>query len=132
MIEITGHHHVSLVVTDLERARTFYRDVLGLEEIERPAFDFAGAWFRVGYGQLHLIVHPAARTARSAGAGIDSRDRHFALRVRSYDDTVAHLRALGVPCVEKPVNRTGQPQVFVCDPDGNIIELNAEANPPSR
>jgi glyoxylase I family protein len=127
MIEIVDLQHVSVVVTDLDRARTFYRDVLGLEEIGRPALDFPGAWFRLGDRQLHLIVHAAARTIRGAGASIDSRDGHFAVRISSYTDAVAHLRALGVPCVEKPVNRTPWSQVFLCDPDGNVIELDAEA-----
>jgi glyoxylase I family protein len=127
MIEIEDLHHVSLVVTDLDRARIFYRDVLGLEEIDRPAFDFPGAWFRIGERQLHLIVHAAARTVRGAGASIDSRDSHLALRVRSYHDAVAHLRAHGVACVEKPVSRTARSQLFLCDPDGNVIELNGEA-----
>jgi glyoxylase I family protein len=31
LIETTGIHHVRLTVTDLERSRAFYRDVLGFE-----------------------------------------------------------------------------------------------------
>ena len=38
-------HHVSLVVTDLEKSLPFYRDVFELTEIERPPFPFPGAWF---------------------------------------------------------------------------------------
>lgn len=131
-LAVTGLHHVSLAVTQLERSRSFYRDVLGLQEIERPPFDFAGAWFRVGQGQLHLIVHPHP-TLRTGG--VDSRDVHFALRVHSYRTAVAQLRARGygpdVPSEllrlrENPAGRAGFPQIFLLDPDRHVIELNAE------
>ena len=31
-------HHLAVLTTDLERARSFYRDAFGLQEIERPPF----------------------------------------------------------------------------------------------
>ncbi|MDF2835679.1 MAG: glyoxalase, partial [Paenibacillus sp.] len=31
-------HHASLIVTDLERSKAFYEQILGLRELERPAF----------------------------------------------------------------------------------------------
>ena len=125
MIDVQTIHHVAVTVTDLERARRFYGDVLCLEEIERPPFDFPGAWYRLGDRQLHLLVHPATRTLRGI-TSIDSRDGHFAVTVRSYRETLAHLEAAGVALADRPHNRTPWPQIFVTDPDGNIIELNAE------
>ncbi|MEO8028611.1 MAG: VOC family protein, partial [Bryobacteraceae bacterium] len=54
---VTGIHHVSLAVSNLEASKRFYREVLRLEEIARPPFAFAGAWFQVGSSQqLHLIA----------------------------------------------------------------------------
>jgi len=71
---------VSLGVTDLERSRAFYREVLGLQELARPPFNFPGAWFAAGESQqLHLIVHRDS-TFRT-GKGMDNRDNHFAVRV---------------------------------------------------
>ncbi len=46
---------MSINVVDVEAAIAFYRDVLELPVLERPAFDFAGAWFGLGEQQLHLI-----------------------------------------------------------------------------
>lgn len=124
MLEIGNLHHVSLVVTDLERARRIYGEVLGLREIARPPFDFPGAWYAAGDGQIHLIVHPGAR-ARRGTTEIDPRDAHVALRVGSYRRTREHLLERGVAIRENPGSITGWPQIYVCDPDGNIIELNA-------
>jgi catechol 2,3-dioxygenase-like lactoylglutathione lyase family enzyme len=131
MIEIQQLHHVSLPVTNLERSKAFYEDVLGLREIARPPFDFAGAWYDLGGGQLHLIVHeqPSLRTR-----GVDSHDAHFALRVGSYRETLAALHARGYRpdardemkrLREHPAGKAGFPQVFLLDPDRHVIELNA-------
>jgi len=112
-----------LIVTDLDRAKNFYGKVLNLNEIPRPAFDFPGAWYKVGNQQLHLIVHPQAQVLRTKG-GIDTRDGHFALRVKDYMKTVDWLRSHGVEVVLKPNSTAGFAQVYCCDPDGNVIEFN--------
>jgi catechol 2,3-dioxygenase-like lactoylglutathione lyase family enzyme len=133
-MDIESLHHVALTVTDLERSRTFYREILGLEEMARPPFPFAGAWFRVNNGQqLHLIVHtnPTLRT----GKGLDSRDVHFAMRIRNYRSALEFLLSRGYredlddahPMKMKVnVNATaGFPQIFILDPDRHVIEINA-------
>lgn len=125
MIDVESLHHVSISVTDLGRARQFYGDVLGLKEIPRPPFDFAGAWYQLGDRQLHLIAHPGAHTLRGTTA-IESREGHYAIRVRSYRETLEHLQARGITYRDKPRNLTPWPQIYVTDPDGNVIELNAE------
>jgi catechol 2,3-dioxygenase-like lactoylglutathione lyase family enzyme len=125
MLGIETLHHVSISVTDLARAKRFYGDVLGLMEIPRPAFDFAGAWYELGDRQVHLIVHTTPRSLRGT-TEIDPRDGHFAIRVRSHRETLAHLQAHGVAVRDNPRNATPWEQIHVTDPDGNVIELNAE------
>ena len=50
-------HHVALYVSDLEATRLFYRDVLGMDEVARPAdFTFPGAYFRLGTAEVHVVV----------------------------------------------------------------------------
>jgi glyoxylase I family protein len=124
VIEVETLHHVSISVTDLARAKQFYGGVLGLREISRPPFDFLGSWYQLGDRQLHLIVHPGTRTLRGTTA-IESREGHFGIRVRSYRETLEHLKAQGVTYRDRPRNLTPWPQIYVADPDGNVIELNA-------
>ena len=57
MIPVRGHH-VSFAVGDVEASLAFYRDVLGLEPIERPDFGFPGAWLEAPGVQVHLIQAP--------------------------------------------------------------------------
>lgn len=63
---IIGLQHVALVVSDLARARQFYGEHLGMEELPRPAsFAFGGAWLRAGDQEIHLL--DAADTDARAG-----------------------------------------------------------------
>ncbi|WP_426451621.1 VOC family protein [Paenibacillus sp. S-38] len=125
MLDIQTIHHISLNVRKLEPAVAFYRDVLGLEELERPPFDFEGAWFAVGSAgqQLHLIVHEGEVLREG---GMHSRDGHFALRVAGYYRTIEWLERCGVAYDARPRPRAGFPQIYVMDPDRNIIELNCD------
>ena len=125
MLVVETLHHVSINVTDLVRAKHFYGTVLGLPELPRPDFDFAGAWYALGDRQLHLIVHPPTRTLRGTTT-IDGRDGHFAIRIADFDAALDVLRRHDIPLRERRDNPTPWAQIYVTDPDGNVIELNAE------
>lgn len=118
-------HHVSLTVTDLEKAKNFYGKILGLKEMTRPGFDFPGAWYEIEGQQLHLIVEPSSQTIRSDKA-LSSREGHFALRVENYYEALQWLKQNQVEILEKPDGKSGFAQIFCADPDGNLIELNVD------
>jgi len=118
-------HHVSLTVTNLEQAKHFYSNILCLKEIQRPNFDFPGAWYEIEGQQLHLIVLPTSQTIRQ-DKRLSSREGHFALRVKDYDATLNWLKRHDVELLEKPKSMSGFAQIFCADPDGNLIELNVE------
>jgi glyoxylase I family protein len=122
---VEGLHHVTVCVRDLERAKRFYGDVLGLVELERPPFPFDGAWYALGDRQLHLIVNHAARTFRET-AQADGLDAHFALRISDYENMLERLRTSGIDTLESRVNPTPWSQLYVADPDGNVLELNVD------
>lgn len=125
MIQYECLHHVSLTVTNLEQAKHFYSNILGLKEIQRPNFDFPGAWYEIKGQQLHLIVLPTSQTIRQ-DKRLSSREGHFALRVKDYDATLNWLKRHEVELLEKPNSMSGFAQIFCADPDGNLIELNVE------
>jgi catechol 2,3-dioxygenase-like lactoylglutathione lyase family enzyme/uncharacterized protein YunC (DUF1805 family) len=119
--------HVTLVVKDLEQSRKFYVELLGMREIPRPAFSFAGLWFQAGATQIHLILEFAG----SGPAGNllpeprrTSRTQHLAFAVDDAAAAAAHLNTLHVPILSGPSPRPdGHMQVFLTDPDGHVIEL---------
>lgn len=125
MISFEGIHHVSLPVRDLAKAKEFYGEVLGLKETKRPPFDFPGAWYEIGYQQLHLIESDDAKTYRHSDT-IDTRDGHLALRVDDYYEAIKYLEEKQVKIVKRPDSTSGFAQIFCKDPDDHLIELNVE------
>lgn len=116
-------NHVALDVSDVAASVRFYRDILGLSELPRPAFSFPGAWFRIGTQQeLHLIGDRARTTGERSG--------HFAMLVSDIDAAAAQLRTAGVSFRGPKPRPDGAFQIFTADPDGNVIELCA--NLPDR
>ena len=114
MIQITQIDHVSVLITDVERSRRFYRDLLGLKEIAKPrTFSFIALWFELGNQQLHLLKKPEPDT-RSP--------RHFALRVTDVKTARIYMKESGVP-VEETTLIPGCDRFFIHDPDGNRIEV---------
>lgn len=115
-----------LEVADLERATSFYRDALGLEEIQRWGEPRPGVWLEIGQNQA-LGLWPA----RSGGPGVGIHNGrggshvHFALHVErgSLSAWIARLKHAGLevegPISFGPVNHS----IYVDDPDGNVVEL---------
>ena len=113
-LQISQLDHVSVLITDVERSRRFYRDLLGLKEIAKPrTFNFVALWFALGNQQLHLLWKEKA----------DSRSpRHFALRVKDVQAARAYLKERDIP-FEETSQIPACDRVFVYDPDGNRIEI---------
>jgi catechol 2,3-dioxygenase-like lactoylglutathione lyase family enzyme len=102
-------------------ARHFFGDLLGLEEVAKPATLSArgGCWFALGDRQLHIGVDPDFAPARKA---------HLALRVgpAELDDLAARLSSSGAPIAWDTALPTER-RFYSTDPWGNRIEFLAAA-----
>lgn len=113
-MRVTHLDHVTVIVTDVERSRAFYRDRLGLTEVPPPyTFDFVVVWFDLGGQYLHLLLKPDADTISP---------RHFALHVEDLAGWRRRCRDNGLT-VEETVSIPNADRFFIRDPDGNRIEL---------
>jgi catechol 2,3-dioxygenase-like lactoylglutathione lyase family enzyme len=114
---VVGFHHVQIAMPAgrEEDARRFYRDVLGLEEVAKPAqlASRSGCWFHGGEAELHLGVEEDFRPARKA---------HPALLVSSLDDVRARLESAGHETVSD-TELAGNRRFYTADPFGNRLEL---------
>ena len=92
-----GVHHVSINVDDVDAARRFYVDILGLtERTDRPAFSFDGAWLNIGAQQVHLIEAPLPPELA----------QHFAIEV---DDSMRSSPSCGPTGIEVTAPKRSAP-----------------------
>ena len=120
---ICGLHHVTLLVSDIDRALRFYRDLLGLPvDTTRPDLGYPGAWLDLCGAQLHLmeLPNPDPLTGRPEHGG---RDRHLALCISRLALAEERLRGAGL---HYTLSRSGRPALFCRDPDQNALELIEE------
>jgi catechol 2,3-dioxygenase-like lactoylglutathione lyase family enzyme len=111
-------NHVAVHVQNVDSSCQFYRDVLRLDPLPRPAFTFPGAWFRLGVVQeLHIIGE------RQNEVFSHNRGNHFALRVDDLDEWERHLDSIKYPHMPRKKRPDGATQLFLKDPDGHVIEL---------
>jgi lactoylglutathione lyase len=117
-VQIQELNHVAIHVRDVETSCQFYKNVLRLEPMSRPAFTFPGAWFRLGpHQELHIIGD------RTEPVHSHNRGNHYALRVDRLDEWEEHLQKLNADFRPRKMRPDGAWQIFVRDPDGHTIEL---------
>lgn len=129
MVE-SRYTHVSVQADDLERAAAFYESVFGLERLRTPDFEEPAQWFRCGDLQLHLVENDAEAPAFNHLALHVSDFEAVYRAVSDHDDAafmaLPHVEA-GFVDGEPPVYvlPSGAAQLYVRDPEGNLIEVNA-------
>ncbi len=119
MLKPKAFHHTAIRVTDVERARKFYLDVLGFKEIARPEVGRPGAWLELGNAQVHLINGPVAQYDGEAGAATRP---HIAVVIDDFANASAELDRHGIKHRVMLGSVAGS-VVLLHDPDGNAIEL---------
>jgi glyoxylase I family protein len=138
---MTAINHITILVSDIEKSKRFYKDVLGLETtFERS---LSGEQFSKVMGEEDIFIKFAA--LRSPGPGIilelvqfirpekelhNNDFRHIAFEVENVDTVYKRLLEKGVETVSEPVTITGfHPKVdgkrffYFRDPDKNLVEL---------
>jgi catechol 2,3-dioxygenase-like lactoylglutathione lyase family enzyme len=118
IIHAIDHVQIAIPVGGEERARPFYRDLLGLTEVPKPA-DMAGrggAWFVAGSVNVHLGVEKEFRANDKA---------HVAFLVADPIGLAETARKAGFT-VKDDDTLPGCVRAFLYDPFGNRIEVLAK------
>lgn len=112
--------HINVVTEDLGATVSFFTDIIGLRDGERPNFTSAGAWM---YGEDGgpAIVHIVARKPDAGSTGpLD----HVAFRGQDLDALTTRLTAHDIEFDARIVPGTGDRQIFFNAPFGLKIEVN--------
>jgi catechol 2,3-dioxygenase-like lactoylglutathione lyase family enzyme len=119
---IASLDHCTIRTADLEAARRFYVDLLGLRVGDRPPFSFPGLWLYADDGRpvLHLVGVEPGRAQTGATGALD----HVAFAASGAASFRARLAEAGIEFTERVVPLLDVLQLFIRDPHGIRVELN--------
>lgn len=123
--------YVVLVTDDLDRALAFYVDVCGL-----PLGHRSGPFAQLDTGRTRIAFYERSAMADTLGVEIrppdpDAPAFEVGFKVDDVDAAYRELVEAGAEGVTEPADRPwGQRTGYVRDPDGNLIELVTQLEPP--
>ncbi len=116
-----------LVVRDIDRARGFYRDVLGAEVFREyggtsVVLRFLGTWILLVTGGGPTPDKPDATFAPPADP--TKVDHEITIRVPDCRAAYDVLRGRGAEFLTPPVESDWEVRAFFRDPDGHLLEIS--------
>jgi len=112
---------ISVPVTDMERAKGFYRDTLGLEQVNDGGFPE----YQLGENvSLYLLNMEAVGSQFTA-----PHTAHVAMRVPDVAETRRDLEAKGIVFDGDTLDTGACHMAFFHDPDGNALMLHRRYAP---
>ncbi|WP_447973610.1 VOC family protein [Nitrospira sp. Kam-Ns4a] len=115
--------HTRMRVSDMDQTIAFYRDVLGLEVVERKTSPRGShlAFLAVPNSEelIELCSFPPSGPVK-----VQEDLVHLAFEVENLDDTIQALTDKGIPITDGPTRTaSGSRFIFIDAPDGYEIEL---------
>lgn len=116
-----------LVVSDIERSLSFYRDVLGASVYREYGgtscvLKFQGSWLLLVTGGEPTQDKPGVTFAPPSDPGSVSHE--MTIRVPDCEAAYGVLKSRGVEFLTPPVDRGGEIRCFFRDPDGHLLEIS--------
>ena len=116
-----------LVVSDMDRSRHFYRDVLGATVYREYGgtscvLNFVGNWLLLVTGGGPTRDKPTVTFAPPKDT--DTVSHELTIRVPDCQGAYEILKARGATFLTPPVDWGGEIRCFFRDPDGNLLEIS--------
>ncbi len=126
-MSITGLDHITINVKDLEKSRTFYGEILGLEEAGFIHMgDHTLTYFRLPQGvRLELIDYENSQPEKQISETDIGTYRHFCLETDELDGLYQLCTGMGIPVRKAPsyVEKLGCSTMLITDPNGVELEI---------
>ena len=116
-----------LVVSDMDRSRHFYRDVLGATVYREYGgtscvLNFQGSWLLLVTGGGPTKDKPTVTFAPPMD--LETVSHELTIRVPDCQAAYEILKARGASFLTPPVDWGGEIRCFFRDPDGNLLEIS--------
>ncbi len=112
--------HIGIEVTNLERSREFYTQVLECEQISTFSMpDLEIIFLKSACTVIELIFHPSADLSTKPM----STRIHLAFIVQDLDTALEKAKSLGAQNFRKPVEVMNKSIVFFYGPDNELLEF---------
>ena len=123
MLKTHGVLHFSLPVTDLDRSRKFYEELLGMKVVEQSA-----RMVFLQTGDDYIILAKGSEPLRYDSPQSTPVHHAFKVNREDFEPSIDELRKNGVEVFNIEDRNQGVfwgPQAYFLDPDGNKLEIYA-------
>ncbi|MEO7989033.1 MAG: VOC family protein [Chryseolinea sp.] len=112
-----------LYISDLERAKVFYHNILELPIINYV--EHKHLFLRAGNSVLLLFNPEDSRKKKSPTAHFGGGKQHFAFEVplSGYEKVKQEIKSKGIKITDEVVWTSGKESFYFEDPEGNILEI---------
>jgi catechol 2,3-dioxygenase-like lactoylglutathione lyase family enzyme len=126
MVEFLQIKETCIYVKDLENARRFYKEQLGLAEI--GYLEGKHLFLRAGSSVLLLFNPDDSKNKKSPPAHFGGGKQHFAFEVKAahYDSAKSQIREKGIKIIDEVTWPAGSKSFYFNDPEGNVLEVLPE------
>jgi catechol 2,3-dioxygenase-like lactoylglutathione lyase family enzyme len=127
-MRISGIHHITLLVADVERSLGFYRNVLGMRLVKQTVNEDDPTARHLIFGDADgMLITCLEYPDLDEGKVGRGSTHHFALSVETQAELEAwkqYLGEKGIPTTEV-MEREDFRSIYLRDPDGHIVEIAA-------
>ena len=134
-LRIAGLHHITLLVSDMERSAAFYRNLLGMRVVKETVNEddrrARHLFFGDEQGRPGTLITCLEYPDLDEGSVGRGSTHHFALAVDSEEELSAwreYLVSRGISATDV-MDRSYFRSIYLRDPDGHIVEIVASTGP---
>lgn len=125
-MQLKGIHHIALNVKDLDRAESFYTDVLGFQVTNRFSKGLRHLMLETGNAAIALFESPELEVKEAINLLSEEGYLHLALEAKpeDFENIVKELQSKNIHIDNGPVKRGDGESIYFNDPDYNHLEIH--------
>ena len=125
-MQLKGIHHIAFNVKDLDRAESFYTDVLGFQVTNRFSKGLRHLMLETGNAAIALFESPELEVKEAISLLSEEGYLHLALEAdpADFENIIKELQSNNIDIDNGPVKRGDGESIYFNDPDYNHLEIH--------